>query len=53
MKKKSIEYRAAFAVGYYGVPFLFVLMQGGLSIEDVVRMLEIQSSLWVFTSKMS
>jgi len=45
LKQKSIESRFAFGIGYFGVPFIYLLMQGGLSIEEVVRVLEVQSSL--------
>ena len=49
---KSIESRIAFIVGYFGVPIIYLLTSSGRSLEEVVHIVEIQSSLWVFASKM-
>jgi len=46
----EIESRVAFVAGYFGVPIIFVLTNGGLSVEEVVRLLEFQSLFWVFAS---
>lgn len=43
----------AFVVGYFGVPIFYLLTFNGLSVEEVVRVLEVQWSFWVFASNMS
>lgn len=45
--KNSIESRVSFVVGYFGVPIIYLLASSGLSVEEAVRVLEIQSSLWI------
>ncbi|MBL4809702.1 MAG: hypothetical protein JKY43_06550 [Phycisphaerales bacterium] len=50
---ESIEYRVAFAIGNFRVSIIYFLANSGLSIEEIVRVIEIQSSLWVFAAKMS
>lgn len=49
--QQSIESQAAFMIGFFGVPIFYLLTSSGLSIEEVVSVLEIQASLWVFGTK--
>ena len=38
-------------MGYFGVQIIYVLTSSGLSVDEVVGVLEIQSALWVFVFK--